>query len=164
MTFRFCPRCGAPLTPAQRGGRLRPACMACGFVHYRNPTVGVAVILLQNGRILLGRRSPDSSYAGRWCIPCGHVEYDEEIRQAATREFAEETGLIVQVGEVAAVHSNFHNPAQHTVGVWFFGHEPRGTLQAGDDLDRVDYFALDALPAALAFPTDLTVLANLRDR
>jgi ADP-ribose pyrophosphatase YjhB (NUDIX family) len=22
-----------------------------------------------------------------WCIPCGHVEYDEEIRSAARREF-----------------------------------------------------------------------------
>ena len=35
-------------------------------------------------------------------------------------------------------------------------------MQAGDDLDAVAYFALDALPSPLAFPTDHLVLAQLQ--
>ena len=159
--FSYCPQCGAPLSTQERGGRQRPVCIACGYVVYRNPAVGAAVVLLDEGRILLGRRSR-GPYAGMWCIPCGYVEWGEDIREAAQREFLEETGLEVQVGEVYAVHSNFHDPESLTVGIWFRGTPTGGSLEAGDDLDRVGYFPLDSPPERLAFPTDLLVLEQLR--
>src|SRR3712207_8744655 len=53
-----------------------PVCPACGTVVYRNPAVGVAVIIRRGDQILLGRRI--GSYAGAWCIPCGYVERSEE--------------------------------------------------------------------------------------
>lgn len=163
MPFQYCPLCATKLTQAERGGRMRSVCPNCDFVHYRNPTVGVAVVVLQDGKLLLGRRGAGHSYAGQWCIPCGHVEWDEDVRVAAAREFAEETGLTVALDEqVVAVHSNFHNAAQHTVGIWFRGRVLSGMLQAGDDLDQVDYFALDAPPQPLAFPTDLLVIEQLQ--
>ncbi len=72
----------------------------------------------------------------------------------------EETGLIVEVGDVCAVHSNSHDSSSLTVGVWFHGRPVGGALQAGDDLDRVGYFPLRE-PPPLAFPTDATVIAAL---
>jgi ADP-ribose pyrophosphatase YjhB (NUDIX family) len=161
-TYRFCPSCATPLGEAVRGGRARPSCSACGFVLFRNPVVGVAIVVQRGGEILLGRRN--SSYRGSWCIPCGYVEWDEDVRAAAEREFEEETGLRVRAGRVLAVHSNFHNPAQHTVGIWFRGRVIGGTARAGDDLDEVAYFSLDELPDSLAFPTDRLVLEQLRRR
>jgi len=162
MLFRYCPHCGAELTETPSGGRLRPTCPTCGYIQYRNPTVGVAVVVRREDAVLLGRRSSGSSYAGLWCLPCGHVEWDEDVREAAKREFAEETGLHVRLGEVVAVHSNVHNPQQHTVGIWFEGFVEDGELSAGDDLDRVDYFPLDGPFPDLAFPTDEIVLNQLR--
>jgi ADP-ribose pyrophosphatase YjhB (NUDIX family) len=94
-------------------------------------------------------------------MPCGYVEWGEEVREAARRELLEETGFQVRVGPVYAVHSNFHNPQSLTVGIWFRGEVVGGELQAGDDLDQVGYFSLDALPAPLAF-TDRLVLEQLR--
>jgi ADP-ribose pyrophosphatase YjhB (NUDIX family) len=111
--------------------------------------------------LLLGRRAR-GVYRGTWCIPCGYVEYDEDIRQAAQREFREETGLLVEVGEVYAVHSNFHNPAMHSVGIWFRGTVIDGSLCAADDLDAVAYISLSHIPENLAFPTDRLVLAQLQ--
>ncbi len=160
-TYSFCPKCGDTLESRLRGDRPRLVCNRCGFVFYRNPAVGVAVVLVEDGRILLGRRSR-GEYKGAWCIPCGYVEWGEEVRDAARREFLEETGLRVELGPVYTVHSNFHNPESLTVGIWFRGRVTGGVLAAGDDLDDVQYFPLDALPGPLAFPTDLLVLDQLR--
>ena len=123
--------------------------------------MGVAVVLLDDaGRILLGRRSAGGN-VGEWCIPCGYVEWGEDIRYAARREFLEETGIDVAIGEVYAVHSNFHNANSLTVGVWFFATKIGGQPRASDDLDKVEWFAPDAPPEPLAFPTDRLVLADL---
>ncbi len=161
-SFRYCPHCATPFSTREIGGLERMVCPGCGFVFWQNPVVGVAVIVEREGRVLLGRRV-GGVYEGAWCIPCGYVEYDEDVREAARREFLEETGLVVELGEVYTVHSNFHAPAMHSVGIWFRGDAVGGALCAGDDVDVVDYFALDALPEPLAFPTDRLVLHRLRD-
>jgi 8-oxo-dGTP diphosphatase len=130
-------------------------------VQYRNPAAGVAVIVLDDaGRVLLGERA-SGEWAGLWCIPCGYVEWHEDIREAAVREFEEETGLVVKLGEVFAVHSNFHNPKQHTVGTWFRGEVVGGELHPRDgELKQLAYVA-PAEPPPLAFPTDELVLEEL---
>lgn len=159
---RFCPDCGGALFFDYRGGERRPFCPACGFVRYRNPAVGVAVVLRDDeGRVLLGRRS-SGDYAGHWCIPCGYVEWDEDVREAAIREFAEETGLSVTLGHVVAVHSNFHNRAKQTVGIWFEATSQTGTLQPVDGEMSEFTWCDPAEPASpLAFPTDELVLNQL---
>jgi ADP-ribose pyrophosphatase YjhB (NUDIX family) len=129
---------------------------------YVNPAVGVAVVVRRGAEILWGQRR-SGLYEGAWCIPCGYVEWGEEVRAAAAREFAEETGLVVKMGEVLAVHSNFHDPSRLTVGIWFAGQVTGGALQAGDDLVEVAFFPLAEPPQPLAFPTDALVLAELRE-
>jgi len=138
----------------------RLVCGTCARIMYENPIVGVAAIVRHHDKILLGRRSVDSSYPGLWCIPCGYVEYDEDVRDAVKREFLEETGLNIEPGGVYAVLSNFHNPNVHTIGVWFEAETVGGALCPGDDLDQVAYFALDSIPQ-LAFPTDVQVINML---
>lgn len=156
MRYRYCPKCGGDLYQYEMINH--PQCVSCGFIFYQNPIVGVAAIVIQDKKVLLGKRS--TSNKGKWCIPCGFVEYAEEIREAAKREFLEETGLRIQIGQVYEVHSNFHNSNQHTVGVWFLAKVEDGELQAADDLSEVDYFSYENLPE-LAFSTDQLVLTKL---
>jgi 8-oxo-dGTP diphosphatase len=159
--YQYCPQCATPFVDTDLHGHPRQMCPACHFIFWQNPVVGVAVIVMDEDRIILGRRSR-GLYQGTWCIPCGYVEYDEDVRQAAQREFHEETGLLVEVGDVYAVHSNFHNPAMHSVGIWFRGTVRHGTLRPADDLDEVAYISLRHIPDNLAFPTDRLVLAQLQ--
>jgi 8-oxo-dGTP diphosphatase len=161
-SFQYCPCCGGSLENRLRGDRERLVCRECGRVFYVNLAVGVAVVVRRGGEILWGRRA-GGPYQGTWCIPCGYVEWGEEVRSAAAREFREETGLAVEVGEVLAAHSNFHDPERLTVGIWFAGRVVRGALQAGDDLSEAAFFPLAAPPRPLAFPTDELVLAELRE-
>jgi ADP-ribose pyrophosphatase YjhB (NUDIX family) len=123
----------------------------------------VAVVVQDGeGRVLMGRRA-SGEYAGRWCIPCGYVEWGEDIREAAVREFLEETGLQMRLGEVVAVHSNFHNPKLLTVGTWFRGEVMGGEVHPADgEFDTLEWHH-PAAPPDLAFPTDALVLSHLAD-
>lgn len=58
----------------------------------KRPRVGVGIALIQNGRVLLGKRK-GSHGAGEWSFAGGHLEFGESIEDCARRELAEETGL-----------------------------------------------------------------------
>jgi 8-oxo-dGTP diphosphatase len=146
--------CTSELAVVERGGRPRMGCSECAYVHFRDPGVGAAVLLEDSeGRVLLVKRGNGATKPGLWCVPCGFVDYGEEVRAAAAREVREETGLDVAVGDPIFVRSNFHDPEKFTVGIWFSGRVVDGVPVAGDDAVDIGWFPPQDLPA-LAFETD----------
>lgn len=60
----------------------------------QRPAVGVAVIILRDGKVLLGQRK-GAHGSGTWAFPGGHLEFGESLAACALREVAEETGLSI---------------------------------------------------------------------
>ena len=52
--FRYCPHCAAPSPARSNGERLRHPCEGCGNTQYRNPATGVAVLVVDAGRVVVG--------------------------------------------------------------------------------------------------------------
>jgi 8-oxo-dGTP diphosphatase len=75
-----------------------------------HPIAAVAVVTLCDGQVLLVRRDKEP-YRGKWSFPGGSIEPGETSRQAAWREALEETGIQVEVLDVADVVDSIHPPA-----------------------------------------------------
>ena len=150
-SLNYCPRCGSKCSVKEAAGRERPVCPECGFVHYANPLPGVDVLIERSGAVLLGRRAPGSIQEGRWCLPCGFMEFDEDFLTAARREVKEETGLEVVLRSILTVVTNYIAPDLHTLVVVFLARPVGGTLRAGDDIDAVEWFPLAGPFPEMAF-------------
>ena len=61
------------------------------------PRVGVGVMIVKDGRVLLGERK-GSHGAGEFAFPGGHLEYMESLEQCAKRETKEECGI--EIGNI----------------------------------------------------------------
>lgn len=60
--------------------------------HYTQPVVGIGVMVMKEGKVLLGRRK-GSHGEGEYAWPGGKLDYMESFEGCAKRETREETGL-----------------------------------------------------------------------
>ena len=67
--------------------------------------VYVSTIVRSNDKILLIQEGKQSCY-GKWNVPSGHLEEDEDILAGAAREVREETGLEVKLSRLVGVYNN----------------------------------------------------------
>jgi 8-oxo-dGTP diphosphatase len=110
------------------------------------PIVAVGVIIRQAERIVLIRRAKQPS-KGLWTFPGGAIELGESLHDAARREALEETGLLVEIGNVATVVDSIvpgdeGQVMYHYVIVDYLARPIGGTLRPGSDVDDARWFGL----------------------
>jgi 8-oxo-dGTP diphosphatase len=121
-------------------------------------TVDAAVFALfgKKAKLLLINRG-NEPFKGKWALPGGFIDIDEELKDAAVRELKEETGL-----------SNVPLEQMHTFGRC--GRDPRGRqitivfmgvlekrppkIKGGDDAAKAKWFDIEKLPKNMAFDHD----------
>lgn len=160
QSIKFCPYCGEQVILRQVYNEQHAACPACGWVHYEDPKVAVAVVLLDGSRILLTRRVFNPSQ-GDWTLPAGFMNAYEHPEAAAQRECREETGLEVAIDSLVDIISGREHARGADIVIVYRAHTVGGKLQAGDDAAEVAYFELSQLPA-LAFQATRQVVAMLQ--
>lgn len=156
----FCITCGQRLEERDTLGRLRPVCPDCGYIHFDDPKVAVGVLLEEDEKILLVRRT-NVPGRGKWTLPAGFVDAGEDPRVAAARECLEETGLQIRVGELIDVMFAREHARGASIFIIYRGEIIGGTAEANDDADAVGFFRFDDLPP-LAFSTTGQILKRWR--
>jgi 8-oxo-dGTP diphosphatase len=115
------------------------------------PLVGVGAIIIEGERVVLVKRA-HPPIQGQWSIPGGVLEVGEMVREAAIREAREETGLIVEPGELLGVYDRILHDAEkrvqyHYVLIDFLCRRLGGELSAASDAAEVRWFTREELPA-----------------
>ena len=130
-----------------------------------SPLVGVGAVIIDclsvdrrhddrrhdDHRVLLIRRGTPP-LLGEWSLPGGVLECGETLREAVTREAREETGLVVEPGEMLGVYERVIRGDEgrvryHYVLIDFLCRVASGHLAAGSDAADVRWFTRDELPA-----------------
>lgn len=156
--FTYCPRCAARLDHQARYGKVRPVCPQCGWIHFIDPKVAAAVLIEQDGRVLLVRRA-NEPFRGLWTLPAGFINGGEDPAEAAARECLEETGLHVKVTGVFDIISGKEHPRGADFIIVYRAQVIGGELKPDDDVDAVEWFERASLPS-LAFRATQIVLAR----
>ncbi len=129
----------------------------------KKPGVGVGVMVLKDGKVLLGLRHGDPKKAdsalhgeGTWTMPGGKVRFKERVRDVAYREAEEETSLKIQKGklEIISVTDDIVGDA-HFVTIGFlcqnFKGEPK--VMEPNEITQWQWFSLEQLPSPIFFPS-----------
>ena len=157
--FKYCPLCGAQFKHEKIALRTRPLCPGCGYILYRNPFPAVSVLIVNKKKILLGKRSGEPG-KGKWALPSGYIEFEEDFLTTAIREVKEETGLDIQVISILNVQSAFLPPEYNFLSVYLLAEVIGGNASPNDDLEDSAWFSLSESLPEMAFPPDVELIQN----
>ncbi len=129
-----------------------------------HPLVGVGAVIIEDDRVVLVKRL-HPPMQDQWSIPGGVLELGETVREATIREAREETGLIVEPGELLGVYDRIlRSPEQrvqyHYVLIDFLCRRVAGDLAAATDAAEVRWFAREDLPRLRLAADTLEVIAK----
>ena len=109
-----------------------------------SPLVGVGAIIIERGRVVLVKRG-HPPLAGEWSIPGGALEVGETLREAVVREVLEETGMVVEPGDLLGVYDRLSRDKKgrtlyHYVLIDFLCHRLHGEPRAAGDAAAARWF------------------------
>ncbi|GBF05683.1 NUDIX hydrolase [Deinococcus aerius] len=143
-----------PAAPSKRGQKKgRPLA---------EPRIGVGCIVLRGEEILLVRER------GRWSLPKGGLESGELVQEGARRETYEETGLVVELRDLAFIVEFQAQTWGHHLQFFYTGREVGGTLGPRDpdrDVQEAKFVPIRQLREFIRFRPRLVALETwLRER
>ena len=120
-------------------------------------TLAVGAIVVRNGHLLMVRRAQEPSL-GLWSVPGGKVERSEYLSDALRREVSEETGLAIEVGELAGFFEVIGDDDHYVIMDFLCTYSGADEPRPGDDVDRVRWVPLEDVPSLDCTPRFVELL------
>lgn len=156
---RHCRACGESLRPGESHEEGHGVCDACAVPHWENPVVGASLLVVRDGRVLLGRRGKENRPGyGMWAGPAGYGELGESIEETARRELLEETGLDGEIHGLISVYTG-----ETAIEVAYHGAAP-GSPVPTVEFPELRWFAGSELPWGEMFDSCTTSVDLLSER
>jgi 8-oxo-dGTP diphosphatase len=112
-------------------------------------------LFVRDGRVLIGRRRHEPR-KGYWDLPGGFLEESELPLDGLRRELREETGIDVEPVEWFGTAVDRYAEEFVLSLTWIVSGD--GDPVASDDIEELQWFAPDAVPAEMAFESQSDVL------
>jgi len=133
--------------------------------------VGFGVMMLREGKILLGRRHEDPDKAdselhgeGTWTMPGGKLEYQESFEEGARRGVIEETGINLKNFKVICINNDVVENAHFvTLGLFSDDFDGEAKVLEPDEITEWRWFDLEGLPEKIYFPSE-KILENYKQK
>jgi ADP-ribose pyrophosphatase YjhB (NUDIX family) len=159
-SLNYCSACGGELRhgPIDGEDRDRLACATCGHIAYVNPRLVVTTIpVTDDGRVILLRRGIEPGY-GDWAQPGGFLEVDETVTEAAIRETLEETGYVIEPGQIVGLYARLEAAV---VVLVFEARVLAGEPRLNPEALEIEAFEPDRIPwPEIAFKTSFWALRD----
>jgi len=121
---------------------------------HERPKVGIGVIVVKDGKILLGKRK-NSHGDGAWSFPGGHLEFGESWEECAKRETMEETGINIKNIRFGTVTNDiFQTEEKHYITIFMLSDYDFREVQImePEKCEKWDWFSWNQLPQPLFVP------------
>ena len=145
--FKFCPRCATALEDPGNDSGAR--CPNCDKTWYHNAAPTAGCVIVRDGKALITKRARPPE-KGRFDIPGGFLEPDEDPITGLIREVKEELSMEIKVEMsdiVQAVPHRYGDDGDWTLALGFIARDPSGDPQPADDVEEVRWVTLDDLDA-----------------
>ncbi len=128
------------------------------------PKVGVAVIVIKDKKVLLGKRKNVPIGKGTWGFPGGHLEENESFEAGAKREVMEEAGMkIKNLRFVGTTNDIFKKEKMHYITLFLTAEHLSGSPKViePDKCEKWSWFEWKKLPSPLFLPVKNLLLFPL---
>jgi 8-oxo-dGTP diphosphatase len=120
-----------------------------------NPRVGIATIIINDNKILLGLRKSELG-TNTWAPPGGKLDLGEELKDCAIRELKEETNLTTTADnlKLIGVTNDIFNSEIHYITIYYEVDSYVGKLKVmePDKCEKWEWFDNKSLPSNLFLP------------
>ncbi len=131
---------------------------------------GIGIMVLKNGKVLLGKRHEDPEKAsselegaGKWTMPGGKLHFGETFEQGAIREVEEETGIKLNKVQVIAINNDQVENAHFITTGLLAETDQEPKIMEPDEITEWRWFDIHNLPSPLYFPS-AKVLKNYKNK
>lgn len=125
----------------------------CGSEVWRSRNVAVCITVVRTNpkddtkiQVLGAKRGSAVTHAGKFCFPCGYLDWDETVPQAAQRELYEETNIVSEIKdlEFTQIDSDPKKFSQNVTIHFFYFYKGEGEVHGKNaeenEVDEVRWF------------------------